>query len=391
MMMRSVIRLMAWLQTSFFMRVAGVRAERRNAFLESRFFNVPGSQEHVMWFHASSLGELEMLRPLIEDVHARGLKFGVTCFSDSTCRALQSLKSSAVYADLSPREDEWKRLFDRFKVNKVILAKYDVWPGLMNAASQANAPVLVINAQMRRSLSRVMSLFKFVGVKFPRLFLFPNDIVAEGELQRNIEGEKTLFLSVDPRWERVARRMNHPKTSSQVVLWSEKISHLKRPIGVIGSAWAEDLSIILPALKNSNDSLVIVPHDLSEANLLLIENKIEDAELNNRVVIVNEMGILVELYRMADWAFVGGGFGKGVHSVLEPSAYSIPVACGPNRFYDFIETKELAGLGILTRCETTQAFALWLKQKTAISSQGALLDQKRTSYRALLEECIRIQ
>lgn len=390
-MMRILIRFIAWLQTSFFLRFFGVRPERRNAFLESRFFNAQASQEHVTWFHASSLGELEMLRPLIDDFYARGVKIGVSCFSDSALRSLKTLAPIAVYADLSPREDEWKRLFERFKVNKLILAKYDVWPGLMNAATLAKVPVIVINAQMRRSLSRMMKLFVVLGVKFPRLFLFPNDIISEGELQKNITGDKKLFLSVDPRWERVARRLKHAKSSSAVVQWSERMVHLPHPIGVLGSIWVDDLNVILPALKKTKDSIVLVPHDLSEANLSRIENLIEDADLNHRALLVNEMGILVELYRLADWAFVGGGFGKGIHSVLEPSLYGIPVACGPARFSEFSETRELSEMELLTRCETTESFARWLSEKQKSGMPKNCLESKHKQYRALLEECIRIQ
>jgi 3-deoxy-D-manno-octulosonic-acid transferase len=391
MMMRALIRILSWLQTSFWMRLFGVRPERRNAFLESRFFNQPSTKDSVTWFHASSLGELEMLMPLIDDFHDRGEKIGVSAFSDSALRALQSLKPFAVYAELSPREEEWERLFHRFQVKKLILAKYDFWPGLLVAAAKTGSPVIVINAQMRKSLLRMIRLFQVLGSPFPKLYLAANDLASEGELKANLSENATVFFSVDPRWERVARRKSAPRKIVRVQEWSKQILALPKPIGFLGSAWTSDLEVVLPALVNQKGSLVIVPHDLSETHLRAIETWIKRFDLEKRTLVVNEMGILVELYQFADWAFVGGGFGKGVHSLLEPASYGIPVACGPNRYHEFKETKELTALGILTRCESTKDVERWMSEDHEIPKTDSWIEQKRNLYSALLEECLRIR
>jgi len=88
---------------------------------------------------------------------------------------------------------------------------------------------------------------------------------------------------------------------------------------------------------------------------------------------------------------VGGGFGKGIHSLLEPAIYSVPIACGPSRYYDFIETKELAKRNLLTRCETAQAFEAWLKEKSVDQETKEWIHSKRKLYSIVLEECIRIE
>jgi 3-deoxy-D-manno-octulosonic-acid transferase len=391
MMMRFLIRIVSWLQTSFLLRIFGVRSERRNAFLESRFFLVQSVKEPVTWFHASSLGELEMLRPLMDDFHARGQKFGVSAFSDSALKGLQVLKPIAVYADLSPREDEWIRLFHRFNVKKLILAKYDFWPGMLNAARKTHSPVIVINAQMRKSLSRSLTLFKFLSSSFPRLYLFANDQASAGELSMNLKDRANVFRSVDPRWERIARRKAAAQNPGSVELWAKRIQSLPKPLGIVGSAWREDLSVVLPALVGRTDSFVVVPHDLSLENVEAIRELIAEFGLTHRALIVDEMGLLVELYRFANWAFVGGGFGKGIHSLLEPASYAIPVACGPNKYDEFRETKELTEVGILTRCESSKDVARWLNESLTVDLNDSIILTKREAYRALLEECLRIQ
>jgi 3-deoxy-D-manno-octulosonic-acid transferase len=388
MMMRPLIGLISWIQSSFFMRIFGVRLERRNAFLESRFFQGQPCKEPITWFHAASLGELEMLKPLIEDFHARGIKIGVSAFSDSALPGLKSVKSIAIFADLSPREDEWKRLFDRFNVQKLILAKYDFWPGLLQAAAKRNAPVIVINAQMRNSLLYMKHLFRGLGEKFPKLILFANDIVSLGELRVNVGKGTVLLHGVDPRWERVARRKQLISKLPTLKIWIDQIEKLAKPVGIVGSAWPEDLAKLLPALKSTEDSLVIVPHDLSAENIREIKILVRVNEMIDRTVIVDEMGMLVELYAHADWAFVGGGFGKGIHSLLEPASFSIPVACGPQKFRDFPETRELSALGLVTRCETTADISLWLAEKTDLQFDPEFIGEKRAGYHALLEKCI---
>ncbi len=379
----------AKLQEAPFLKALGVRDARSEAWRAA--LKLEGTVEaETVWFHAASVGELEMLRALIDDFTARGIKVGVTCFSDSALKALSALKDKTVYAALSPKETEWGQLFDHFKVNKLIVSKYDLWPGLALAAAKRNVPVIVINARMGGGLKILRSLFQFSGEKLPRFHFFSARKKDATTLQ-DFSKDAPIELSVDPRFERVARRVEVQDKREQVQEWIRKLASHSKPYGIVGSAWIEDLALLAPALHGTEDTLLVVPHDLIPSKVDEMRAFLND-ELPGRFVIVDQMGLLVELYALADWVFVGGGYGKGVHSTLEPSVYSVPIACGPIKVEDFPETDELIENSVLTVCNDEADIRKWHQSlKTNIKRTYPSVAEKRERYRTLLEECLRIR
>jgi 3-deoxy-D-manno-octulosonic-acid transferase len=373
-----LILFLDFLQTRFPLSLLGVREARISGFKNSGWIQKEAPRADVVWFHASSMGELEMLRPLIDDFIQAGKKTGVSVFSDSALAGLRELEPVCVYAGLSPRETGWKKIFSHFRVSKVILAKYDFWPGMISAAQGAGAPVIVINALNRPSLR----LARFV---FPRM-------AKDGKF--HLFGTGAGFLpGVDPRWERVARRLERgpsaPEKKDRIAYWKGEIANLPRPIGVIGSAWPEDLEVVLQGAVGFQGSLLVVPHSFAPDTLARIRHQVSrHPELAIRCV--EEIGILVELYSEADFAFVGGGFGKGIHSTLEPAVSGIPVAAGPSRFESFPEALELEEAGVLRRIRSPSEFAEWLRERVVQKGEIRFLSAKRKQYRALLVECLRI-
>ncbi|MBC7397924.1 MAG: hypothetical protein H7333_10820 [Bdellovibrionales bacterium] len=351
----------------------------------------PAAVKESVWFHAASLGELEMLRPLIEDFHQKGHAFGVSAFSDSALKGLDFLKPIALYAGLSPPEADWNALFKHFKVKKLILAKYDFWPGMMRAASLHEAPVIVVNAQSRKSLRLIHWIFRISLSAFPKLFLFANQKTIADALFRDYGKFADVAIAPDPRWERVARRKENSIFDERLRVLIEKITHLPGPVGIVGSAWLEDLEILLPAFATCPGSLVIVPHDLSEKNLLKIQSRLDKSLVASRYLLVKQMGLLAELYQTADWVWVGGGFGKGIHSLIEPAFHAIPIACGPARLEAFPEAEELRAASVLSCCKTSEDAKVWLEGPAHQTLKNFEMWEKCAGYRALLEECIRIQ
>lgn len=401
-MVMAWIRFIDWVQgSSVLMKALGARPARIKAYQTPLTLIESEIKNGTIWFHSASVGELEMQRALIDDLTEKGETIGVTCFSDSALKTVHSLNETAVYAGLSPKECDWLPLFIHFKVKKLIVSKYDLWPGMVLAASTLQIPILVINARMGGSLQFIRFLFKFSRTALPQFYFFALRKKDQVALKKSFP-DFEVKLSMDPRFERVARRVDQKNHSDALTMWSEKVSKLQGPIGILGSVWSEDLKRLLPAVTPSLDgSLVVVPHSLAPLELAKIRSLLERSGLSS-YVLVDQMGLLVELYSFADWVWVGGGFGSGIHSTLEPSFYGVPIACGPNRVSDFPETESLIKSGWLTVCASKAEIVKWVRDlKNGDLNAGAqrknriIIQQnraeKKSQYSALLEECIRIR
>ncbi len=355
---------------------------RRQAFRARSWEHAPSGTAPV-WFHAASLGELEMLMPLIEDFESGQTGFCVSCFSESGVQGLEKLRGRALFTGLSPRDSEWEPAFRRCGTRVLVVSKYDLWPGAVIAAKKLGIRVVVVNAQARTSLQWISRLF--LPEALPDLIFFSNLPSSLGPLKSWFPNARVESGS-DPRYERVARRISRPP-GDRVITWRQKIAALPGPVGIVGSAWSADLSELLANAERLPGSLVVVPHDLSPPHLDRLRNILESA-LPGRYLLVDEMGILVELYPVADWAFVGGGFHLGIHSTIEPAVAGLQVICGPRNADRFPEVAELVGAGILTVCPDSGSISEWLKREPWKKKRSVpFLEEKRRAYLRLLESC----
>jgi hypothetical protein len=173
----------------------------------------------------------------------------------------------------------------------------------------------------------------------------------------------------------------------RVLVWRTRMAALPRPVGIVGSAWSSDLHELLVNAKNIPGSLVVVPHDLSPTHVDSLRQDLE-ATMPGRYLLIDEMGLLVELYSIADWAFVGGGFHQGIHSTIEPAVAGLRIMCGPKNADRFPEVAELVEAGILTVCPDAKAISNWLHREPWKSErQVPFLNEKRKAYLRLLESC----
>lgn len=378
---KGIIYSLAFLQRrEWFLKILGVHPLRRKAF--ARIYGAQATQRpqdllsgSTLLFHAASLGELEMLQPLIQFSLQQSLKIVVTVFSVSALKALDDLKPQVHWAGLSPAEDQWENFLRQQQVSRAFTAKYEAWPGFWYALSSLNIPLVLIEAKMRPSLKWIHFLFKFTNVKVPKLSLTGNHEQEREALIQIFKQAAWIDLD-DPRWLRVHDRLQSPKMKSLNRL--KNLVEGYTPI-IMGSVWLEDLKFIIPAYQNYSKPaqvVILFPHDISPSNLSKLQRYLEEqtktkpklfssaTQLDpHDFLLVDEIGFLAESYALAKWIWVGGGFTHGVHSTLEASFSGAPMGCGPKNAFLVNETQEFVRLGwlrVLNQANELESFFDWV-------------------------------
>ena len=320
----------------------------------------------TIWFHSSSLGEFEQAKPIIQKLKVdKKYNIVITFFSPSGYE--NSLKYP--YADLIsylPFDTQTKA--DKFirivQPDLLIMMRYDIWPNMIWKLKQDNIPSFVVDATMKKSSVRALPIIRsFHKILFGDVskILTVSESDAEAFKIFNCDDEQVKIVG-DTRFDRVYQKSVvalDKKLIQQSILEGKKIL-------VAGSTWEQDEEVILPAFikltKYEKDViLIIAPHEPTLLNLEKIENEFADilktirfSHLNSytdeRVIIIDSIGILLTLYTYADVAFVGGSFKQNIHNVLEAAVYGIPVMFGP-KINNSQETKELQkrGGGLMVR------------------------------------------
>jgi 3-deoxy-D-manno-octulosonic-acid transferase len=300
----------------------------------------------LVLFHAPSAGEALQLRAVIEAFAADrpDAQLAFTHFSPSAERVAEKLPVDV--ADYLPIDlpGEMGRLLDALRPSAIVFSKTEVWPNLTRVAAERRIPIGLVNATLPEGSSRL---------RLPaRLVLGP----AHGRLSRvaAISGSdaerygrlgvlpERLAVMGDSHFDRVWRKAS---TSTPPAEARDAMGGADGPILVAGSTWAADEDRLLAAVAALGLPLrvILVPHEPTDAHLARTERTCANHGLSNTrlsrprpdtrpdVLLVDRVGILGDLYGLADIAYVGGGFGgAGLHSVLEPAAYGVPILFGPN-------------------------------------------------------------
>ncbi len=306
-----------------------------------------------IWFHSSSMGEFEQAKPIIEKLkETEKINIIVTFFSPSGYN--NSLKYS--FADIISyipfdTKSNIKRFLDIIKPDLVVFMRYDIWPNTIWELKNRNIPSFIVDATMRENSNRKIlfsnSFHKGLFSCFTKI-LTVSDEDKKNFLDFNLATEKIKAVG-DTRFDRVYGKSLTAKDKK--ILRDEIIKDKK--VLVIGSSWEADEEVILPSIIKlckyiKNILIIIVPHEPTISHLEWTEHQLEKhvktirfSYLNNyqneQVIIIDSIGILLTLYYYADIAYVGGSFKQGIHNVLEPAVYGIPVLFGPK-----IETSQEA-------------------------------------------------
>ena len=330
------------------------------------------SSKKTIWMHAASLGEYEQGVPVLEAVRSRYPEHQIVLsfFSPSgyDVRKNTPLADSVVYLPI----DSLRNAMQFIKVLKPSLAifvKYEVWPNYMTALQQAEIPSILIAAIFRPN----HIYFKWHG-RFMRksLHKFSHIFVQDSSSQALVKDSGYAQVSVagDTRFDRVSRLSEQSEALPKEIQGILTAFSSEKPLFVGGSVWPEDMSILGVALEKTahNIKFVLAPHKVDKASVetilqvLPIQLQKQSAWLSKTnpqeaseasVLIVDRIGILNQVYPLAQMAYVGGGFKTGLHNTLEAAVYGIPLAIGPN-FNKFKEAKDLVALGGIQVINTTE-------------------------------------
>lgn len=307
------------------------------------------------WVHCASLGEFEQGRPLIESLKKSypELRIVLTFFSPSgyETRKNYPLADIVLYlpADLPGAAS---RFFDAIRPTFGIIIKYEFWQGYLHEAKKRDIPLYLVSGIFRKD----MLFFKWYGGFFRKgLSAFAHFFVqnsASADLLAKIN-LNNVSVSGDTRLDRV---LEASASASSIPL----IERFKGDalLWVCGSSWPADDALILPLIKKYKGQFkcLLVPHDIHpeyinrliqshpEIRMQRFSQADEKTLALADVLILDTMGMLLSAYKYADWAYVGGGFGKAVHNTMEPAVYGIPVMFGP-QIHKFNEIQGLISAG----------------------------------------------
>ncbi len=347
----------------------------------------------LIWLHAASAGELEMLWPLAEDFERQGFALALSVFSPSGRLGVERFRERFLprYAGPSPWEGEWHEFFNkgvRVVPEAIVTSKYEAWPELWGSAAEAGIPLFIINADDRPSLRFAARWVGRIFGRTPEVNLATIDEASRSRLEasplKRLMSTSPAVLG-DPRWDRVAARLSDGSARARTLFSRAVQAGLARPWLVVGSAWPEDLRFLLPEVRKLAPELTVwvVPHAVHgkpfDDCIETIQREWPGAWVRSsqwepasggkgrpptsgpiRLVVVDELGVLVELYAQAGLAWVGGGFRTGLHSVVEPALAGIPVACGPWGASRFPEVSALESTGQLRVVEDARALGDWI-------------------------------
>lgn len=297
--------------------------------------------------HCASAGELESAIPLIEELQQQyNADVILTYFSPSAVNRANTVGGIVdhLYLPVDSKR-RMRRLLDILSPDLVVFVKHDVWPNLVWEAAKRNIPTALVNGNFRPDSKRLKRpLIPFGRGLFGELSAIFAVASDDAHRFRFLAGKKPVVEAEgDTRFDRVRQRALKGREDQGALA---RILE-GRPVAVAGSTWPAGEKILLEAWKGvraerSDAVLVLTPHEPTEEHLKQLIAQCEEAGLmpvtmteaeNNvpvsDVIIVDRMGVLAGLYGLGKVAYVGGGFGAGVHSVIEPAVFGMPVMFGP--------------------------------------------------------------
>ncbi|WP_010664220.1 3-deoxy-D-manno-octulosonic acid transferase [Marinilabilia salmonicolor] len=312
-------------------------------------------ESSVVWIHCASLGEFEQGRPVIEALkkYVPQKKILLTFFSPSGYEVRKNYDLADVVCYLpSDTRHNARRLLSVVKPESAFFVKYEFWPNLFGELARCNVPLYSISSIFREN----QLFFKWYGKWFQEslnaVTRFYVQDETSGKLLQQI-GFKNYEVAGDTRFDRVKAIVD---AATEVPVAAQFAAGADFVL-VAGSTWPPDEDLLCRYINEAPDGvkLIMAPHEVHEGHIQEIEQKLkvpffrftrtdEVDVAASRVMIVDTIGLLSAIYRYGQVAWIGGGFGKGIHNTLEAATYGIPVAFGVE-YHKFKEARDLIEVG----------------------------------------------
>jgi 3-deoxy-D-manno-octulosonic-acid transferase len=340
--------------------------------------------DKTIWFHAASLGEYEQGLPVIEKIKEKfpSHKIVVTFFSPSgyEVRKNNTVADVTVYLPLDTKSNS-KQFLNLVHPELVFFIKYEYWPNYLNELKKRRIKTYLISGILREN----QAFFKWYGGFYRKALKTFDYFFVQNESSKKLLqsiGFTNVKVSGDTRFDRVVSILERDNSLEFIEDFKDKKTTI-----VIGSSWPKDESLLVEYINKSSESVkfVIAPHNIKQDQIQELKNSIKKktilfSEKENRnllefnVLIVDTIGILTKIYAYADIAYVGGGFGNtGIHNILEPATFGIPIVIGSNysNFAEAIALVNMEGcISIQNQTKLNEALNLLLQNEDERFEKG---------------------
>lgn len=316
--------------------------------------------DKVIWIHAASLGEFEQGRPLIEKIKRvrPEYKIVLTFFSPSGYEVRKNFAEAdcVIYLPFdTPRNV--RRFLNSVHPEMAIFVKYEFWRNYLNELHQRDIPTYLISGIFRPD----QFFFKKGGSWYAHWLKWFRKIYVQDFGSKSLLesiGVTSVEVAGDTRFDRVADIRTNRRATPVLSVFAGEPGNRDEFVMVVGSSWEEDEKVYAPWLQKRKDvKAVIAPHEFDQQRLenlkkmipgevVLYSEAVKDPTLlsGKRILVIDCFGLLSSIYYYGDIAYVGGGFGAGLHNINEAAVYGIPVVYGPNNL-KFIEARDMKTLG----------------------------------------------
>ncbi|MFV8321394.1 3-deoxy-D-manno-octulosonic acid transferase [Flavobacterium sp. LS2R12] len=344
----------------FLLKITALFSPKMKLFVDGRKEVFPVLEQKIkptdktIWFHAASLGEYEQGLPVIEKIKEQFPlhKIVVTFFSPSgyEVRKNNTVADVTVYLPLDTQKNA-QQFLQLVHPDLVFFIKYEYWPNYLSELKKRNTKTYLISGILRKN----QLFFKWYGGFYRDALDAFTYFFVQNEISKNLlqqVGKTNVSVSGDTRFDRVTAILEKDNSLDFISQFKDNTLTI-----VVGSSWPKDENLLVDFINSNtlNVKFIIAPHNIKEEQIQALKNSITkktviftEKEGKNLadfdVFIIDTIGILTKIYSYADIAYVGGGFGNsGVHNLLEPATFGVPILIGPN-YSHFAEATALVNM-----------------------------------------------